>query len=92
MDPALVALGREALLVTLAISAPPLAVALAVGLAAGLLQAATQVQEATAAVVLRLAAVLGTLALAGPWMGAQVVRFARACLALAEQLPPGALR
>ena len=45
VDRSLVALGREALLLALAVSAPPLAAALAVALVAGVLQAATQVQE-----------------------------------------------
>ena len=83
MDPTPFALAREALLLTLIVAAPPLAAALAVGLCAAVLQAATQVHEASAGVVLRLAAVLAALATAGPWMGGQVLRFAAACLALA---------
>jgi len=88
VDPTLLWLGREALLVSLLVSAPPLLAALAVGLVTGVLQAATQVQEPTVAVVPRLAAVLGALALAAPWIGARVVHFAAACLELLPRIAP----
>jgi flagellar biosynthesis protein FliQ len=88
MDPTLLWLGREALLVSLLVSGPPLLAALAVGLVTGVLQAATQVQEPTVAVVPRLAAVLGALALAAPWIGARVVRFAATCLELLPRVAP----
>jgi len=86
MDPALLSLGREALVLVLLVSSPPLLAALAVGLVTGVLQAATQVQEPTVAVVPRLAAVLGALAIAGPWIGARVVRFAQTCLDLLPRI------
>lgn len=88
MEPALLHVGREALLVALLVSAPPLGAALLVGLLTGVLQAATQVQDPSIAVVPRLAAVLGALALAAPWIGARVVRFAAACLELLQQVAP----
>jgi flagellar biosynthesis protein FliQ len=88
MDPALLTLGREALLLVLLVSAPPLLAALAVGLVTGVLQAATQVQEPTVAVVPRLAAVLGALAVAAPWIGARVVRFAQASFDLLPRIAP----
>ncbi len=88
MDPILLHLGREALVVALLVSAPPLAAALLVAALVGALQAATQVQDATLAVVPRLAAVLGALALAAPWIGARVVRFAAECLALLPRMAP----
>jgi flagellar biosynthesis protein FliQ len=84
MDPVLLGLGREALVLALWVSLPPLAAALLVGLLVGALQAATQIQDPGVAVVPRLCAVLGALALAAPWIGAQVARFALACL---DQLP-----
>ncbi len=86
MDPALLNVGREALLLALLVSAPPLGAALVVGAAVGVLQAATQVQEPSIAVVPRLVAVLGALALAAPWIGAHVVRFAAACLELVARV------
>ena len=57
MESTLLALGREAVILVLVASAPPLLAALAVGLVTGVLQAATQVQEPSLGVVPRLAAV-----------------------------------
>ncbi|ABC80478.1 type III secretion system export apparatus subunit SctS [Anaeromyxobacter dehalogenans] len=88
MDPALLHLGREALLLVLVLSAPPLGAALLVGLVTGVLQAATQVQEQTLAVVPRLVAVVVALAIAAPWIGARAVRFAADCLALVPRIAP----
>lgn len=82
MDPVLLHVGREALIVSLLLSAPPLAAALIVGAVTGVLQAATQVQEQTLGVVPRLVAVIVALAAAAPWIGARAVRFATECLAL----------
>ena len=65
MDPAILHVGREALLLVLAVSAPPLLAALAVGLVTGVLQAVTQIQEPTVGVVPRLGAVFVALAVAG---------------------------
>lgn len=88
MDPALLHLGREALLLALLLSAPALGAALAVGLVTGVAQAATQVQEPALGVVPRLAGVLGALVLCGPWIGSRLVRFAADCLALALRIAP----
>ncbi len=88
MELPLVAITREALLVLLAVSAPPLAAALLVGIVSGVLQAATQVQEQSLTTVPRLAAVLVALACAGPWIGARVTRFAATCLDVAGRLAP----
>ncbi len=84
MDPVLVGLGREALVLALWVSVPPLGAALVVGLLVGALQAATQIQDPGVGVVPRLCAVLGALVVSAPWIGAQVARFALACL---ERLP-----
>lgn len=86
MDPLLLHVAREALVVVLLVSAPPLAAALLVGVTVGVLQAATQVQEPTVAVVPRLAAVVAALAAAAPWIAARVVRFASECFSLAGGL------
>jgi type III secretion HrpO family protein len=88
MDPVLLHLAREALLVVLVVSAPPIGAALAVGLVTGVLQAATQVQEPTVGVVPRLVAVLGALAVASPWIALRVLRFAEECFALAPRIAP----
>lgn len=88
MDSPHVALGREALLLVLLVSSPPLLAALAAGLVAGVLQAATQIQEPTLGVLPRVAAALGALAAAGPWIAARVLRFAQACLEAAARGAP----
>ena len=88
MDPSLFSMGREALSLVLLASGPPVAAALAVGLAAGVLQAATQVQDPSLSVAPRLAAVLVALGVGGPWMAARVVRFAAACLELLPRISP----
>jgi flagellar biosynthesis protein FliQ len=88
LDPQLLAIGREALLVVLVASAPPLAAALLVGVVGGVLQAATQVQDASLGTVPRLVAVLAALACAGPWIAARLTRFALTCLELAARSAP----
>ncbi len=88
MESTLLALGREAVILVLVASAPPLLAALAVGLVTGVLQAATQVQEPSLGVVPRLAAVFVALGLAGPWIGARVLRYAAACIDLVSRAAP----
>ncbi len=88
MDPALLHLVREALVVVLLASAPPIGAALLVGLVTGALQAATQIQEPSVAVAPRLVAVLGALAVAAPFLGARVLRLAAECFALAGRVAP----
>jgi flagellar biosynthesis protein FliQ len=88
VDPAILSAGREAVLVALAISAPPLAAALLVGLLSGALQAATQVQDHALGAVPRLVAVLVVVGLAAPWTAARVVRFGQACLEAALRVAP----
>lgn len=84
MEDYLLRVVREALLLVLVVSAPPVLASLLVGLVLGLVQATTQVQEPTLTFVPRLIAVFLSLALAGPWIGAQLVRFSRA---LFEAIP-----
>ena len=67
---------QDALYLTLAISAPVLAVSLLVGLLIGIFQSATQIQEQTLSFVPKLIAVLVLLAAVGPWMGGQLGTFA----------------
>jgi type III secretory pathway component EscS len=88
VDPALLHVAREALLVVLVVSAPPLGAALAVGLVVGVLQAATQVQEPSVAVVPRLAAVIAALAVAAPFAGARLLRLAQAAFDLLPRVAP----
>ncbi len=69
--------GRIAMEMLLTISAPALLTALVVGLGVSLLQAVTQINEATLSFVPKLVAVLAVLALAGPWMLASLVEWIR---------------
>ena len=59
---------HEMMLVTLKLGGPVLLTALAVGVVMSLVQAITQVNEATLAFVPKAAAIIGVLALAGPFM------------------------
>ena len=77
---ALLAMGREALVLVVLASMPPVLAGLVVGVGMGLLQAVTQVQEATLSVVPRLCAALLALAVAFPWIGGQLLRFTAAIL------------
>lgn len=88
MTATLLHLSREALLLALLVSAPPLLAALLTGLVTGLLQAVTQVQDQALGAVPRIAAVLAALALLGPWMGSRLAGFAREALALAAGVRP----
>ena len=64
----LAVLMREAMWVMLRLGGPPLAVALAVGLLVSLLQAVTQINEATLAFVPKALALALTMLLLGPFM------------------------
>lgn len=70
-------LGREAMQLTLMVSAPMLVVALAVGLLVSIFQAATQINESTLSFIPKLLAVFLTIALAGSWMLAQLTDYTR---------------
>ncbi|MDO8346524.1 MAG: flagellar biosynthesis protein FliQ [Rugosibacter sp.] len=63
-----IAIGREALELTLLISAPLFIAALVTGLIISIFQAATQINESTLSFVPKLVAIFITLILAGPWM------------------------
>ena len=61
-------LGRQALELTLLVSAPLFIAALVTGLLISIFQAATQINEQTLSFVPKLIATFITLVLAGPWM------------------------
>jgi flagellar biosynthetic protein FliQ len=67
---------REGLLLVLLLSAAPMLASMLVGLVVGVFQATTQIQEQTLSYVPKLFAVFVTLAIVGPWLVAQAVRFA----------------
>ena len=65
---AVIELGRQAVEVTLMVSAPLFIAALATGLLISIFQAATQINEMTLSFVPKLVAIFVYLVLAGPWM------------------------
>jgi flagellar biosynthesis protein FliQ len=67
---------QEALLLSVAVALPVVAVAATVGLLVAVLQAATQIQDITIAHLPRFLAVAVALAVLGPWMGRQIAVFA----------------
>lgn len=67
---------REALLMAILLSAPLLLAALAAGFLGGLLQAITQIQDMTIPFVIRLAATIGALAVAYPWLSQMMAEYA----------------
>lgn len=62
------ALGRNAMEVTLMVAAPMLLVALIIGLIVSIFQAATQINEATLSFIPKLIGIFVALVVAGPWM------------------------
>lgn len=71
----LLTLGREALLLMIFASLPPLIASLLIGFLMSVFQATTQIQESTLSVVPKLVAAVVSLAVAGPWIGAQLTQF-----------------
>jgi len=74
---AVIELGRQAIEVTLLVSAPLFVAALATGLIISIFQAATQINEMTLSFVPKLVAIFVTLVLAGPWMITVLIDFMR---------------
>ena len=61
-------MGRNAMEVTLMVSAPLLLVSLIIGLVVSIFQAATQINEATLSFIPKLIGIFVALVVAGPWM------------------------
>ena len=74
---AVIELGRQAVEVTLMVSAPLFIAALVTGLIISIFQAATQINEMTLSFVPKLVAIFVTLVLAGPWMITLLTDFIR---------------
>jgi flagellar biosynthetic protein FliQ len=70
-------IGRNAMEVTLMVSAPLLLVALIVGLIVSICQAATQINEATLSFIPKLVGIFVALVVAGPWMLAVMLDYMR---------------
>lgn len=81
MDPQQVlTISGNGLLTLLTVCAPIVLVVLGVGLIVSILQAATQIHEATLSFVPKLLAAFATLGLAGPWMLSTLVDYIRSVL------------
>lgn len=80
-------LGQQALYMLLLVAAPILLVVLVVGVLISVLQAATQINEATLSFVPKILAAMATLAIAGPWMITTLVEYIQRVL----QAIPGAV-
>ena len=74
---------QNALLLSVAVALPVLAVAALVGLIVAAFQAASQIQDPTIAHLPRLLAVACALVVLGPWMGSQIGAFAERMLLMA---------
>ena len=68
-------LAHSTLIVTSMIAAPLLLIALIAGLVIGMLQAATQINEATLTFVPKVLGAAAVLAIAGPWMVTTLVEY-----------------
>lgn len=78
MSPEMVmTIGRQALEITILLSAPPLLAALAVGLVISLFQAATQINEMTLSFIPKLLALVIVMLVLGPWMIGQLMDYTR---------------
>ena len=73
----IMSMGNQAIMVSLALGAPLLLVALVVGLVISIFQAATQINEATLSFIPKLLAVFATMVIAGPWMLNQMLDYMR---------------
>ncbi len=82
----LVALAREALLLMVLASLPPIGASLVVGFGMSVFQATTQIQEATLSVVPKLCAAVLALVIAAPWIGSQLGRFTAQLFAVLPQV------
>ena len=67
---------RETLTLALLVAAPMLAIGLVVGVVVSLLQAVTQIQEQTLALIPKLAAMVGAAIVLMPWIGHQLMSYA----------------
>jgi flagellar biosynthetic protein FliQ len=73
----IVSIMRQGLFLILLLSAGPMLVSLVIGVTVSLFQAVTQLQEQTLSYVPKLIGVFLTIAILGPWMITQTMRFAQ---------------
>jgi type III secretion HrpO family protein len=80
MDSFITQIVEEALVLVLLLSAPPVLAAAGAGMLTSLMQATTQVQDASLSFVPKLVAVGLSLVIAAPWIGEHLLRFATTLL------------
>ena len=80
------AMGYEAMKLSLLLGAPLLLVALVTGLLISLFQAATQINEMTLSFIPKLLAVFATLVVSGPWMLNTVLDYMRTLFSSIPQI------
>ena len=73
---------KQAMLLVVMLSAPPLVVAVVVGIIVSLLQAVMQLQDQTLPFAIKLVAVGVTLALSGRWIGVQLLDLTQSAFAM----------
>lgn len=73
---------RQAMLLVVILSAPPLIVAVIVGVIVSLLQAVMQLQDQTLPFAIKLVAVGVALALTGRWIGVELMELAQSAFAM----------
>ncbi len=66
---------QQALFLVLVASGPPVVMSLIIGFMISVFQATTQIQEQTLSFAPKVVVVFGVLALAGGWIGTQLLRF-----------------
>ena len=72
-----ISIGQQALTLTTLLAAPLLLAALVVGLVVGMIQAATQINEMTLSFIPKLAVLVATIFITGPWMLKMLVGYTR---------------
>jgi flagellar biosynthetic protein FliQ len=77
MEDYILQIAREGLYLVVIASVPPLLASITIGLMVSVFQATTQIQEQTLTFVPKLIGVFASLAIAGPWIGTQLLRFTR---------------
>ncbi|MEI7537812.1 MAG: flagellar biosynthesis protein FliQ, partial [Comamonadaceae bacterium] len=64
----IMSMGRQAIEITVMVSAPLLLAALVIGLVVSIFQAATQINETTLSFIPKFMGIMVTLVIAGPWI------------------------
>ncbi|MDU4092019.1 MAG: type III secretion system export apparatus subunit SctS [Pantoea sp.] len=77
---------RQAMLMVVLLSAPPLIVAVLVGIVISLVQAAMQLQDQTLPFCLKLVTVGITLAMTGRWVGVELIQLTQNAFAMMSRV------